>query len=125
MFTCLKELLEEFLIGVSAVTCKGDGIAEWGLLPFETVLQLIISRRRRAFKLSHWVVFCDPLNLLFHFCPAFFFSLLFRLYLQHMEVPRLGIKLELQLLAIATAKVMQDPSHVCDLQPQLMAILDP
>ena len=28
-----------------------------------------------------------------------------------MEVPRLGVKLELQLLA----KVMLDPSHVCDL----------
>ena len=30
-----------------------------------------------------------------------------------MEVPRLGVKLELQLPAYATA--MQDPSHVCDL----------
>ena len=32
---------------------------------------------------------------------------------QHMEVPRLGVKLELQLPAYATA--MQDPSHVCNL----------
>ena len=32
---------------------------------------------------------------------------------QHMEVPRLGVKPELQLLATATA--MQDPSHVCNL----------
>ena len=32
---------------------------------------------------------------------------------QHMEVPRLGIELELQLLAYPTAT--RDPSHVCDL----------
>ena len=32
-----------------------------------------------------------------------------------MEVPRLGIELELQLLAYATATAMQDPSHICDL----------
>ena len=30
-----------------------------------------------------------------------------------MEVPRLGVKLELQLLAYATA--MWDPSHICNL----------
>ena len=34
-----------------------------------------------------------------------------------MEVPRLGVKLELQLLACvtATATAMPDPSHICDL----------
>ena len=34
-----------------------------------------------------------------------------------MEVPRLGVKSELQLLAYATttATAMQDPSHICDL----------
>ena len=32
-----------------------------------------------------------------------------------MEVPRLGVELELQLLAYATAPTMQDLSHVCDL----------
>ena len=34
---------------------------------------------------------------------------------QHMEFPRLGVKLELQLLAYSTATAMQDPSRVCDL----------
>ena len=33
--------------------------------------------------------------------------------LWHMEVPRLGVKLELQLLAYAAATVTRDPSHVC------------
>ena len=42
-----------------------------------------------------------------------------------MEVPRLGVNTELQLLAYATATVVQDPSHVCDLSPQLTAMLDP
>ena len=32
-----------------------------------------------------------------------------------MEVPRLGIELELQLLAYITATAMWDPSHICDL----------
>ena len=32
-----------------------------------------------------------------------------------MEVPRLGVELELQLLAYATVTVMTDLSHICDL----------
>ena len=32
-----------------------------------------------------------------------------------MEVPRLGVKLELELLAYATAMAMWDLSHVCNL----------
>ena len=37
------------------------------------------------------------------------------LHPQHMEVPRLGVQLELQLLAYSTAIAMQDLSRVCDL----------
>ena len=43
----------------------------------------------------------------------------------HMEVPRLRVELELQLLAYTTATAMQDPRLVCDLISQLMATLDP
>ena len=32
-----------------------------------------------------------------------------------MEVPRLGVKSELQLVAYATAIAMPDPSHICNL----------
>ena len=32
-----------------------------------------------------------------------------------MEVPRLGVELELQLLAYTIATATQDPSHICDL----------
>ena len=35
---------------------------------------------------------------------------------QHMEIPRLGVESELQLLACATATAMEDLSHVCDLR---------
>ena len=34
---------------------------------------------------------------------------------QHMEISRLGIKLELQLPAYTTATALQEPSLVCDL----------
>ena len=34
--------------------------------------------------------------------------------LRHMEVPRLGVQLELQLPAYTTARATQDPSHVFD-----------
>ena len=33
---------------------------------------------------------------------------------QHMEVPRLGVESELQLLAYATATATPDPSRICD-----------
>ena len=36
-------------------------------------------------------------------------------HLQHMEVPRLGVELELQLPAYTTATAMQDPSIICNL----------
>ena len=44
-----------------------------------------------------------------------FFFLLFRATPQHREVPRIGVKLELQLPAYTTVTAMQDLSCVCDL----------
>ena len=44
----------------------------------------------------------------------FFFLFLLRLHLRHMEVPRLGVKLELQLPAYATARATPALSHVCN-----------
>ena len=46
---------------------------------------------------------------------VFFFNLFCATHLGHMEVPRLGVKLEPQLPAYATATAMWDPSHVCNL----------
>ena len=48
-------------------------------------------------------------------------------HLWHMEVSGLGVKLELQLLACATATAMPDLSHICDLHhsSQQRQILNP
>ena len=55
----------------------------------------------------------------------FFFFFFLRTQPRHMEVPRLGVELELQLTAYTTPTATQDPSHVCDLYPQLMVMPDP
>ena len=45
----------------------------------------------------------------------FFFFFFFGLHLQHMEVPGLGVKSELQLLAYTTATAMWNLTHICNL----------
>ena len=45
--------------------------------------------------------------------------LLFRAALQHIEVPKLGVKSKLQLPAYTTATATPDPSHVCNLHHSL------
>ena len=50
------------------------------------------------------------------------------LHLRHMEVPRLGVELELQLLASTTTTATWDLSHICNLHhssPQCWRILNP
>ena len=50
----------------------------------------------------------------------FYFILLFLwLHLQHMEVPRLGVRSELQLQAYATVTAIPDPSCIYNLQRSL------
>ena len=44
-----------------------------------------------------------------------FFFLFLGSYSQHMEVPKLGFELELQLQAYATTTAMWDNSHICNL----------
>ena len=56
-----------------------------------------------------------PFSLLARRNIRFFFSFLGGSTLQHMEVPRLGVELELQLPAYTTATVMSGPSHIFDL----------
>ena len=71
-----------------------------------------------------WVIFiilCSKSLI----CSSALFILLFRAFvcvcvflgphLWHVEVSGLGVELELQLLACATATVMPDPNHICDL----------
>ena len=46
---------------------------------------------------------------------SFFFCFFWGLHQWHMEVPRLGVESELQLLAYTTATAAQDLSCICDL----------
>ena len=68
---------------------------------------------------SLWVVYMSFLKL--PTCDSspndsdFFFFFFMGPPLQPMEVPRPGVKLELQLPAYTTATAMPDTSHVCDL----------
>ena len=42
-----------------------------------------------------------------------------------MDIPKLGVKLELQLLAYTTASATWDPNRACQPIPQLKATPDP
>ena len=55
------------------------------------------------------------LLLLTYIRHILFFFFLLRLHSQHMEVPRLGVELELHLPAYTTATAVLDPSHIHDL----------
>ena len=59
--------------------------------------------------------------------PFFFFFCFLGLHKQHMEVPKLGVKLELQLLVKVTATATQDLSLFCGLHhsSQQCQILNP
>ena len=72
-----------------------------------------------AFEVSSPVKYLNGLRTLlrtFEVTTIFLFVWLvfLGLHLQHTEVPRLGVKSELQLLASTTATATRDPSHICD-----------
>ena len=54
----------------------------------------------------------NPVNVFIYYLFCF---LLLGLHVQHMEVPRLGVKSEQWLPAYATATATWDLNHVCDL----------
>ena len=56
--------------------------------------------------------FKNTVSIVFH---NFFFFTFLGPHPQHVEVPRLGLELELQLPACTTATALQDPSRVCEL----------
>ena len=57
----------------------------------------------------------QPTNTYLLIFLDFFFFCFLRSHPQHMEVPRLGVELELQLPAYTTATARQDMSHICNL----------
>ena len=64
---------------------------------------------------TDWIIPVHPLYILMRVDPSFFWggAVFLGPYLQHMEVPRLGVESELQLPVYTTAT--RDPIHVCDL----------
>ena len=68
-----------------------------------------------SLSLCHWCHACEFWQDWRLGAYRFLCVCLFRLHLQHMEVPRLGIQMELQLLAYAVAAVTPDLSRTCDL----------
>ena len=53
------------------------------------------------------------------FIYLFIYFAFLGLHLRHMEVLRLGVQSEIQLLAYTSATAMPDPSHGCDLHHSL------
>ena len=78
-------------------------------------LVLVPSFRHRA---EMWFLFS-------FFSLFFFFFFFLELPPQHMEVPRLEVQSELQLLAYARVTATPDLSRVCDLHYGSRAMLDP
>ena len=63
-----------------------------------------------------WISYQNSPSFIHSFIHSFVYSfILFRATPMHMEVSRLGVKLELQLLACTTATAMPDPNYICDL----------
>ena len=87
----------------------------------ETRLQLQGNGRRREACMAKLIPQSPDGGLTNHCCFSYYFSFIYVFicflepHLQHMEVPRLGVKSELQLPAYTTATAMQDPSRICDL----------
>ena len=61
---------------------------------------------------SPWNIFLSLLILVIFDFFFFFFS---GPHPQNIEIPRLGVELELQLLAYTAATATPDPSHICNL----------
>ena len=68
-------------------------------------------------------------TVLLELCPlthsGFLFACFLGPHLRHLDVPRLEVESELQLLAYTRATATRDPTCVCNLHPQLKATPDP
>ena len=72
-------------------------------------------------EFTHW----EPVGVLgLYMFVSFFFFCFLGPHPRHMEVPRLGVQSELELLAYTTVTATRDPSHICD-NLQQHWILDP
>ena len=93
--------------GSTILVVHHQGIGSLILLPRQTEASFRVA-------ISFWLVknYISIVLIFFFFFFAFCFL---GPHPQHMEVPRLGVKSELQLPAYTSATAMQDLSQVCDL----------
>ena len=61
------------------------------------------------------VIVSHKIKFIYIFIYIYFLFFFLGLHPLYMEVPRLEVKTELQLLAYTIATATRDPSHVCDL----------
>ena len=92
-------------------------VACYWLSCIRTVRKLTLTKRNQLDDRPYWdFMFLQVLIFSFFFLFfLFFFCVFLGLYLLHMETPRLGVELELQLLACTTAMATPDPSWIFDL----------
>ena len=76
---------------------------------------------------SIWDLFQTVASVCFCFCFSFYFFFFFLIWLHlwHMEVPRPGVKLELQLPAYPIGTATRGLSRICDLRHSLWQLPDP
>ena len=91
-----------------------DGLDERWHIPRE--VKNIESNIDLISNITQWVYNYASISLNFFSLSLTLFSFLLGPYLRHMEVPRLGLKSELQLSAYTTAMATPDPSCICNLQ---------
>ena len=114
---CFVTYLHLHMLLSNSPSAHGAGALPWSLTPSSFRLynskilattQMCIKRKNHRKIYSKASMFCLMLNFILFF-------VFLRLHPWHMEVPRLGVKWELQLLAYATATATWDPSRVFDL----------
>ena len=120
-----KNNLREELSPSNPILDGSQGTGKWQSQGKKNAFQSTTFIKSLRKSTSRWYFFClegfslqsfrNYITWKFFF---FFFFLSFVFLGPHlwcMEVSRLGIELEQQLLAYTTATAMQDPSHICDL----------
>jgi len=102
--------------------CRGNDCLPFSLVRKKVFTDLLIIGEQQNWRVNticQWSVMTFATGvLLFSFLPPSLLSFL-RPHSQHMDVPRLGVKSELQLPAYTTATAMQDPNHTCHLHCRL------
>ena len=91
---------------------------------FIIIQQLIISSYTIPNFITYYVWFWVSHLTLLGLNVTFFFFVFLGPHARRMKVPRLGVQLEPQLPAYATATATPDPSHVFNLH-HLVAVPDP